>query len=396
MTASATFIEIAAGPLDTGDLGRAINEWVRRAFRPGAARLEGRRALEVRPEPGGVRVCRFVARSASGRRVEFENVPVPVAVARDGQERPVEVVIDWETQPIDEGSAVELAVPVLRAPTGNRDTGDGRFLLGYLHGDGLRLVPVPAERLDSCAAWDQWGEGIRASLDRADRALLLATARLARGPAPAFAWGVLLQPLAAALAEAAAAVVPDAAPEDAAARIDRFAAALNRCPERAEVAIGSEVATFVRDSLAGHPRGTKPQDRTCAAADGLERIAYSIGLNGDQFPELLYEGRVYRREIELPVNPVPGCFAYEFDAAAALPGAALAIRWPLPSDEALGYGDVVYHPLPLVTGQELYLQATLPGAAYQLITHRVGGRGQLRSHTPLPAPTVVLYQPLST
>jgi hypothetical protein len=395
---TASLVEVGTGPLDPVDLGCAITEQLSRAFRPGVARLEGESALDVVPEAGGVRVRCLVARTSSGRRVNFAGVPIPVVEPCEDKACPVEVVIDWESRPVHEGSVVEAAMPVLRAPVGPEDFADGRFLLGYLGAEGFRPERVPSERLDSCAAWASWAAEVRAALERAERSLLLATARLVRGQAPALAWSMLLPPLASVIVEATVATDGPADPNRAMQLIERFVTTLTGLPERAELAIGPDVAAFLRGLLVVPESAAEPLEKVRAAASAIERLAASIGLSADAFPELLYAAqKVYRRHRLLVVRRVEGTDTptYEFDTETAMPGAALGIRWELPEGKTLGYGDIVYSPMPKSAGRELYLLGTAPGLGYQLVTENVGGRGRLCSHDPLPAPSVVLYLPTS-
>jgi hypothetical protein len=160
---------LKGGDVLVDDLQTALELLLRPRLEPSEPGLRGPDSLDVRFEGRTLHVARLVARTRSGLR--FEVADTWLVLPPPGHDQLVRVGLEWESVPVADASAVWCGQPRLRLLAAGETGADGELILARDGDGGPALVPLPADRLDGCAATAAWAHVIDALLIDADRLL---------------------------------------------------------------------------------------------------------------------------------------------------------------------------------------------------------------------------------
>ena len=220
------------GLIEAADVERALNAILAHFGPRGPARLEGHDALVLESSPTKLRLRRLVARTESGRRVDFRDVILPLPELSHGESLDVRVGFLWDPLPVRDGSSLLYGRCRLVLLEPGAAGADGELRLGKLTSAGFTGLPVHSTRIDSARANASWWKAARERLDELDGDLLLVTRHLDRESGPKLAWLHVLADVQHGLARARS-IRDDQSTDEALAALEGTLRAFAALPQRA-------------------------------------------------------------------------------------------------------------------------------------------------------------------
>jgi hypothetical protein len=395
-----------AGCASAADLETAIDLILRQGLDCNEAGLVGPHALDMQINAPHLHIARLNAKTRSGRRFyvedEWLSLPDPSAMPE------IRVGLEWIPAPVCDGSRIHCGRPSLRLLAPGEFGQDGELTLARTVGQTFVASPVPSDRLDSCAANQEWADAVAERSLQAEKLLAAFVNRLQRSGTPHLSWSFLLQPLFSTLGCArrrSGALNPEVFFDQCRAWLESLA----DVPFRAELLHDSHLAELFRkvafappaiDVSRFHDRFQallNETDHSLAAICALLRIA---GVGIDRLPEYLYYGgRLYRRTASVAWQEerrTATKIAYRLSSETGACRTDLAVLWQ--SSTPLVLGDVRFLPRSSdeasLRHEETYLGGLDAGVDFHWVSDTAIDNARLESPAELKLLDLAAYRPV--